>query len=664
MKSLKKVLSFTAASALLCTMMSVSVSALKESSSVHIVVENNTFAESDGAAWSGTLVDEWVSLNDGATAAEVFDSALTAHGYTQTGADINWITDINGLSAEADAAKMGGWMVGYNDWYGNGGISTLDLSDGDEITLSYSLDWGKDIGSDFYSTDTGLKTLTVGDEIIQLSEKITEYNITLPSGTDSIRVVPVAANKNYARKIYKNSYTPDTEGTDFKSSRDIPVADGDVIYIGVGHASWLSYPPEGLEETLYTLKLEIDDDKSGEEGRSDEDIPSEESKTEEGKKDESDGGTKQEDSSKTITEASIEEIINSTGAKLNKPEIFTEIGNEWAILSLARSGQLDDKSISQYADSLYRSIQEKKPSKATDYAKYIIILGAIGYNAEDFNGINLISALSDYDFAVKQGINGAAYTLIALDTHNYSIPDAPEGTVQTTRDALIDYILSAQLTDGGWAFFGENFEPDMTGIVMQALTPYYKDNGKVKAAVDKALKLLSENQNDDGTYTSYGSPNCENSAQIVTALSGLGIDADKDSRFVKEKGSALDGLKRFYIDGSFSHEIEGDENVLSTLQALYSACAYQRFIEGKTSLYDMSDVEFRKAETDSKPEEESSDEHKENNTAPESSSPSSDKKQGDNGTFPTGENSFLSVIIASILSASAIIVVLSRKKVK
>ena len=666
MKVLNKFLSVTASAALLCTVISSSVYALQESDTVHIVVENNTFSESDGAVWSGTLIDEWVTLNENDSAVSVLDTTLSSHGYTQTGAADNYITDINGLSAAADTAKMGGWMIGYNDWYGNGGINTLNLSDGDEITLSYSLNWGADLGSDFYSTDTSLKSLTVGEENIQLTDNITEYNITLPEGTDSIKVVPTAANKNYLRKIYKNAYTPDTEGTDYKSSRDIQVKNGDVIYIGVGHSAWLSYPPEGLKETLYTLNLEIENAQSDPAEKTDTETDPHTSKPDET------NDNPQENIPSYNPDISTEDIIESTSAKLNKPEIFTETGNEWAILALARLGQVDDTSAEQYAETLYDYLEENKSNKATDYAKYIIVLGALGYNAENFNGMNLVSELSDLDFAVKQGINGAAYTLIALDTHNYMIPDAPEGAVQTTRENLIDFILSTQLSDGGWAFFGETSEPDMTGIVIQALAPYYNKDEKVKTAVDKALALLSEIQNDDGTYTSYGAPNCENSAQIVTALSALGIDSASDSRFVKENGNALAGLMRFYIDGSFSHELGGEENALSTLQAFYSVCAYQRFAEAKTVLYDMSDVVFRKSEPVIDPDDEISDNKNEKTDDPtESSVPSSDDKKptessesnkNDNGTVPTGENNYMLIIIGSVIAASAVITVLCGKR--
>ena len=42
--------------------------------------------------------------------------ALTAKGYTQTGADTGYISEINGIK-EKDASKDSGWMGTLNDWF-------------------------------------------------------------------------------------------------------------------------------------------------------------------------------------------------------------------------------------------------------------------------------------------------------------------------------------------------------------------------------------------------------------------------------------------------------------------------------------------------------------------------------------------------------------------
>ena len=69
---------------------------------VHVIVENNTYSKADGAPWEGTLVDTLVDLTADSTMMSCIVDALTAGGFTQTGADTGYISEINGI-AEKDA---------------------------------------------------------------------------------------------------------------------------------------------------------------------------------------------------------------------------------------------------------------------------------------------------------------------------------------------------------------------------------------------------------------------------------------------------------------------------------------------------------------------------------------------------------------------------------
>ena len=44
-------------------------------------------------------------------------------------------------------------------------------------------------------------------------------------------------------------------------------------------------------------------------------------------------------------------------------------------------------------------------------------------------------------------------------------------TVWLTREKLIQVILDAQLTDGGWDLSADKADPDMTAMAIQALAP-------------------------------------------------------------------------------------------------------------------------------------------------------------------------------------------------
>ena len=273
-------------------------------------------------------------------------------------------------------------------------------------------------------------------------------------------------------------------------------------------------------------------------------------------------------------------------------------GGEWVALGLARSGSISDTLAEQYAQAAYQYVKKKgsstiSDSKSTENSRMILALTSIGKDPSDVAGYDLLEPLADLDYVKSQGINGPIFALIALDSHDYEIPKAVAGKTQTTREALIDAILAAQLSDGGWNVNGNGADADMTAMAIQALAPYYSSNAKVKSAVDDALKRLSKMQEVNGGYTSWGTANAESVAQVIVALTSLGIDPASDGRFIKNGYSTLDALATFYNDkGGFKHS-QSDmtaSNGLATEQAYYALASWYRLKVGKTSLYDMSDV--------------------------------------------------------------------------
>ena len=224
-------------------------------------------------------------------------------------------------------------------------------------------------------------------------------------------------------------------------------------------------------------------------------------------------------------------------------------------------------------------------AKVTDNARVILALTAIGKDVTNVGGHNLLKGLDSMDYIQTQGINGPIWALIALDSHNYPT----SGDV--TREKLIETILGAVLEDGGWTLSGTKADPDMTAMAIQALAPYHKTNETVKAAVDKALEALSALQRNDGGFGSWGTVNSESCAQVIVALTALGIDPTADSRFVKNSLTVLDALASFYVTGGgFRHTAGGDLDGMATEQGYYALAAYYRFVNAQTRLYDMSDV--------------------------------------------------------------------------
>ena len=287
----------------------------------------------------------------------------------------------------------------------------------------------------------------------------------------------------------------------------------------------------------------------------------------------------------------LQEIYKTTGdymSELGTPGVGS-VGGEWMTIGLSRSGRTVPAG---YYDAVVEYVKAKADAnerlhraKVTDNARIILALTAIGKDVTNVGGHNLLKGLDDMAYVQKQGINGPIWTLIALDSHNYPTMG------DVTREKLLGVILDAQLTDGGWALSGETADPDMTAMAIQALAPYYKTNETVKAAVDKALEALSAMQRPDGGFASWGTVNSESCAQVIVALTALGIDPATDSRFVKNGVTVLSALAGFYVDGGgFKHIADGELDGMATEQGYYALAAYYRFANGQTSLYDMSDV--------------------------------------------------------------------------
>ena len=155
---------------------------------------------------------------------------------------------------------------------------------------------------------------------------------------------------------------------------------------------------------------------------------------------------------------------------------------------------------------------------------------------------------------------------------------------------MVDYLLSQQTPDGGWALAGSSADVDLTAMALTALAPYASADARVRQAVERALSRLSAMQEENGGFASWGTESSESCAQVVVALSALGIDAASDSRFVKSGNSALDALCTFGLDGGgLRHTAEETaSNGMATEQGYYALTAYHRFLSGQPRLFDMS----------------------------------------------------------------------------
>lgn len=300
-------------------------------------------------------------------------------------------------------------------------------------------------------------------------------------------------------------------------------------------------------------------------------------------------------------DAILTENVNFMLKTVPEPH-FGSVAGEWTVFSVARSGlPLPDGYVDKYLKHIDQVVTEKKGDlhrvKYTEYSRLIVALSALGVDARNVAGYDLVAPLANFKKVKKQGINGPIWALIALDTFGYDIPTIEDKEQQNSRQRMVDEILSREVSGGGWALMGDKTDPDITAMALYALARYGEKDPKVKAANERAVKALSEIQHSTGGFTTFGAENSESSAQVIIALTTLGIDPETDPRFVKtdvdgQKKSVVTALMTYRCEGGgFKHVHEEPTfNGMGTDQAVEALLALQRFRQGKSPLFYMDDV--------------------------------------------------------------------------
>ena len=227
---------------------------------VHVIVENTTYPEAEGAPWEGTLVEEWIDLNEDSTMMGCVVEALEMNGYEQTGAENNYISSIEGLG-EFDGGSMSGWMGTLNDWFTNYGFGAFTVADGtlgsgDEIRIMYTRNgYGADLGGSWDNHIKTVKALTfsAGELSPAFDADTHEYTLTVDKGTDSVLVTPTASNKNYQVRTYVGE-------TEYKRTAMVPTVDGTTITVKCGDPSWPNMNGDNEPAQVYTVNVKVKSD--------------------------------------------------------------------------------------------------------------------------------------------------------------------------------------------------------------------------------------------------------------------------------------------------------------------------------------------------------------------------------------------------------------------
>jgi len=315
-------------------------------------------------------------------------------------------------------------------------------------------------------------------------------------------------------------------------------------------------------------------------------------------------------SATAVSSAELETAIADTADFLLRtvpnPE-FGTVGGDWLVFALARSGlNIPNSFFEDYQRRIEQHLKDRNgvldARRHSEYSRVILSLTAAGFDPHNVAGFDLTLPLGNFEQTIWQGINGSIFALLALDSLGYTIPIHPDTRTQATRGRYIADILRRQTPDGGWNLTAgmtgpvganERGDADITGMALQALANY-QHMPEVRTAIDRALVLLSQIQNDNGGFSGNFAPDVttvESTVQVLVALSELGISVN-DPRFVKNGNTLVDSVLSFRNpDGGFKpSEVHTATNLMATEQALYGLVSVQRMLAGGNSLYNMSDT--------------------------------------------------------------------------
>lgn len=288
--------------------------------------------------------------------------------------------------------------------------------------------------------------------------------------------------------------------------------------------------------------------------------------------------------------ASLNEMIDKTVEYYKNRN--TTLNSWWEIVALWGAGEnLQDGS---WKLPSWKTVDPGlKPNDSdTTHIRYIYSLLAMGEDPAhawetDRNLYAELAAQQNMDTGSFAGsTNRHMWAMHALDTGVKLGSDVGSWDAAAKKKA-VDYLLSKQLKDGGFTFFGSVSDPDMTGMGLLALGNYQNDSA-VQRAIERIkeeyLKVKVLNKE-----TGMLGVNSNNLAAVVSGLSAVGEDVLSNDWAATNGNTVLDSFRLYQLDnGAFQYTLNGSPNSMATEQALialldikYQKTVWYRFEEVK-----------------------------------------------------------------------------------
>ena len=270
---------------------------------------------------------------------------------------------------------------------------------------------------------------------------------------------------------------------------------------------------------------------------------------------------------KSTQAATTESITVSQNDIISSSLSYAKTQNtEFKPLVLSCYSRAIDKSI---REQIIKAADKAETLTPTQLSALIINAAAIGFSADNVNGVDLSKRLLNEQNIMSTGLYGAIYGKFALE---HCIGDDAK-TLETAKDNVTALILQNQNDDGSFSqTYGEKPDVSVTALALAALSDSLP-NTDVSSAVDKALLWLINAQNRDGSFSDVnGNPDCAATARVIIALQALGIK-NNDERFVREHNT-YEALLDFFNGTAFSADIGGTSDANATEAALLALFSY------------------------------------------------------------------------------------------
>lgn len=282
----------------------------------------------------------------------------------------------------------------------------------------------------------------------------------------------------------------------------------------------------------------------------------------------------------------------------------------WTVMVIARSGiSGTEQFYDTYYNSLLQALNENdgklietdsytgtQSESIVSYAGAALTLAFIGKDATNVGGYNLIDKIEHFD---RESIHNLYFSslplvLTAVEQFDSDISD------KTLKSYLIDELLTHHVAGSG---FGSEYymDVDSTAMCVQALSPYYESDSKVKTALDESMEYIRNEQLEDGRFQTeyswegidYQYINSDTTAMALLAAVQMGSSVVSDLN--GENGTnVVDALMTFLLNdpaGAFTFTSESpSENVFATIDSLRALTNYERLMDGKSLFYNISDT--------------------------------------------------------------------------